>query len=449
MSSASGRTQAVAPVPHHGAGSENVSAAAASSRSQPAPSWRLLPLASRCYIAGVVGAGVTLLGIAAPQVSERDAPLVVALAVLSFVAAFAKVTVAVPSSSSTISFCYVIDFIALLAVGPPAAVLTGATGAWSQVTFRTIRAGANYRAWFSIAAVIVTVNVAGTIWDAFETPSLTPRIAVLLALAATAIAYFVANTLLVAAAVGLSTGQPTLHVWRTNFLSLWTGHIAGFTIAVVAATGLTHSTLWLFALTVLVLGLTYHKLHAYVVGLSESLTDAMTTLPNLRYLRTHVPQEISRAKRERKPLALIMIDLDEFKMINDTYGHSAGDMALRHVAETLRASVRSYDVCARYAGDEFVVVLPGCPAEEAEKKARLLQRAVAERAFEPVSGRSIAVRISAGTAVYPADGETLDALVAVADREMFQDKRGSRHRAVPGGQGAPAPTEELAGILAR
>src|SRR6185436_3760246 len=157
-----------------------------------------------------------------------------------------------------------------------------------------------------------------------------------------------------------------------------------------------------------ILALTYDTLHAYVEGLSESLIDPLTDLPNLRYLRTHAAQEVDRAQREATTLAVLMIDVVGFKTINDTYGHRAGDLALREVAQRLQASVRSYDICARYAGDEFVVVLPGCPAEEAQAKAIALQRAIAEARFEPAPGETRPLEISVGVAMYPEQGETFD-----------------------------------------
>jgi diguanylate cyclase (GGDEF)-like protein len=143
-----------------------------------------------------------------------------------------------------------------------------------------------------------------------------------------------------------------------------------------------------------------------------------------------------------------MIDVNDFKSINDTYGHSVGNLALRHVAQRLQASIRSYDLCARYAGDEFVVVLPGCPADEARKKARFLQRAVADHRFEPAGGVAVALRISVGGAVFPNDGKTLDDLLSVADHEMFRDK----HRANDGAttfanrDGEQVQSEDLAGV---
>jgi diguanylate cyclase (GGDEF)-like protein len=153
----------------------------------------------------------------------------------------------------------------------------------------------------------------------------------------------------------------------------------------------------------------------------DSLTDPLTGLPNTRSLFLHLTRELARAERMGSAVALIVMDLDDFKVINDTHGHRAGDRALREVGRGLRAAIRPYDTCVRYAGDEFIVVLSGCGREEADAKRRELQNIVARLALEVESGL-IPMAISAGIAVFPEDGETYESLLAVADREMYVDK---------------------------
>src|SRR5207248_5366568 len=97
-------------------------------------------------------------------------------------------------------------------------------------------------------------------------------------------------------------------------------------------------------------------------------------------------RELARAARLGTEISLLVMDLDNFKDINDTHGHHVGDRALREVAGVLRNGIRPYDMCVRYAGDEFMVVLAGCGAEEAERKRIELQRAVGGVHFEPSAG---------------------------------------------------------------
>jgi len=153
-----------------------------------------------------------------------------------------------------------------------------------------------------------------------------------------------------------------------------------------------------------------------------SLTDPLTALPNTRFMEGHIERELARSDRDRTGLALIVIDVNDFKEINDSHGHAAGDRALRGVAQTLRDNVRPYDVCVRYAGDEFIVVLADCTREEAECKRLELEDAVAGLLFEPQPGVVVPLSISAGAAVFPRDGRSYDALLAAADRRMYGNK---------------------------
>ena len=159
-----------------------------------------------------------------------------------------------------------------------------------------------------------------------------------------------------------------------------------------------------------------------------SLTDPLTSLPNPRSLFVHATRELARAKRLRASLALLVLDLDDFKQINDRYGHHAGDRTLCDVARILRDAIRPYDICARYAGDEFIVILSECIEEEAVRKRDELQQTVLERGFEPRPGTRLPMSIAAGVAMFPADGQSYEALLAAADRRMYQDKAGRKQR---------------------
>src|SRR6202140_2381230 len=147
----------------------------------------------------------------------------------------------------------------------------------------------------------------------------------------------------------------------------------------------------------------------------DSLTDPLTALPNTRFMFMHLTRELARAERLKSEVALLVMDVDNFKEVNDTYGHHIGDRALRDIAGVLRTGIRPYDICVRYAGDEFIVVLSGCGGEEAERKRLELQRAVDHLQFEPRPGQMLPLAISIGAAIFPHDGETYETLLANAD----------------------------------
>ncbi len=168
----------------------------------------------------------------------------------------------------------------------------------------------------------------------------------------------------------------------------------------------------------------------------DSLTDPLTGLPNTRFLFMHLTRELARAQRLGSEVALMVMDLDNFKDINDQHGHHTGDRALCEVARVLRAAIRPYDICVRYAGDEFIVVLSGCNIEEANQKRHELQKEVDEVYFEARPGKRLRLGISVGVAVFPRDGEPYEEIVAIADTRMYLDKA-ERKRAAA----APAAAE--------
>jgi diguanylate cyclase (GGDEF)-like protein len=155
---------------------------------------------------------------------------------------------------------------------------------------------------------------------------------------------------------------------------------------------------------------------------AESLTDALTDLPNARHLQSFVIDALARAEPKNVPVALMVIDVDNFKRINDRYGHDAGNRALCTVARALQESVRAGDLCARYAGDEFVVVLIGCDMETADAKRVQIRRAIEQQPFEARPGVVSRVKVSIGVAVFPVDAATYDGLMAAADRRMYGEK---------------------------
>jgi diguanylate cyclase (GGDEF)-like protein len=158
----------------------------------------------------------------------------------------------------------------------------------------------------------------------------------------------------------------------------------------------------------------------------DSLTDPLTGLPNRRSMFVHLSRELARAERLKSEVAIIVMDIDGFKAINDTYGHNVGDHALREVAIALQGALRPYDLCVRYAGDEFIVVLADCSREAADAKRRELQARIAEVQLDVRAGKRLRLGVSAGAAVFPHDGGTYEELLADADHLMYRDKAARR-----------------------
>jgi diguanylate cyclase (GGDEF)-like protein len=159
--------------------------------------------------------------------------------------------------------------------------------------------------------------------------------------------------------------------------------------------------------------------------------DDLTGLPNRSWFFDRLDEEIDRAGRYGNKLSLVMIDLDHFRAVNDSFGHPLGDMALAEVARLLAANVRTSDVVARYGGEEFMIILPETDAEQAALAAEKL-RVVVEVNDISMEGPEIKVTISCGVAdlasVRPKKGSLRDALVVAADRAMHQAKKNGRNQ---------------------
>jgi diguanylate cyclase (GGDEF)-like protein len=180
-----------------------------------------------------------------------------------------------------------------------------------------------------------------------------------------------------------------------------------------------------------------------------ALTDRLTSLANTWGMNAGADHALARAAHEQEPLAVLMLDIDRFKDVNDTHGHEAGDRALKVVARVLSQAVRPNDVCARYGGDEFVVLLANCDVHQADRRAAELKRQVAALRFEATPGVPTPLRISVGAAVYPGDGRAFDTLLAVADRRMYHDKTMARRGAARWTELAETSSREAARTILR
>ena len=176
--------------------------------------------------------------------------------------------------------------------------------------------------------------------------------------------------------------------------------------------------------------------------------DPLTGLYNRRYLDSTLDRELSRCKREGLPLALIMIDLDHFKNVNDTYGHQAGDEIPKMLGATLSGFARAEDVACRYGGEEFLLLLPKVSIATAGERAEDLRRHFSEAVLQFGEFR-LQTTLSVGIAIYPDHGKSVDELLQSADRALYLAKRGGRNRVemescrVGGETGPTNPVAEL------
>jgi diguanylate cyclase (GGDEF)-like protein len=165
---------------------------------------------------------------------------------------------------------------------------------------------------------------------------------------------------------------------------------------------------------------------------SHALTDPLTGLPNARSLVLRFDEEAARARRTERTFQVVMLDLDEFKNVNDTYGHKVGDKMLREVAMIVQRQLREYDFLARYAGDEFVALVQEVPGTQVDELCTRIEKAVSNFALTVSGNRHARVGISVGTATFGEDGESLDQLLMAADDEMYRVKSSHRHeRSIP------------------
>ncbi|HZS10127.1 MAG TPA: diguanylate cyclase [Blastocatellia bacterium] len=170
----------------------------------------------------------------------------------------------------------------------------------------------------------------------------------------------------------------------------------------------------------------YNALH-HATTQEHALTDPLTRLPNSRALYLQFKKEANRANRESSQCCVMMMDLDRFKAVNDTYGHHTGDELLTSISRVIAGEMRSYDFLGRYAGDEFVAILPGITEDALEELTGRIVNAV-ESFSLPVRDRdSVDVGISIGAARYPAEGTTLERLLRIADRRMYKNKNMRRN----------------------
>ncbi len=162
--------------------------------------------------------------------------------------------------------------------------------------------------------------------------------------------------------------------------------------------------------------------------LDLAVTDKLTGLRNRRFFDQRLAEEIQHAIQHEKPMSLLMLDIDDFKHINDTYGHAAGDRMLRKLGQILSGRVWQVDVAARYGGEEFTVILPGTDLDAARRVAERLRQTVENATIRLEDNRKIGMTVSIGIACFPRCGDTAESLVEHADQALYTAKREGKNR---------------------
>lgn len=181
----------------------------------------------------------------------------------------------------------------------------------------------------------------------------------------------------------------------------------------------------------------------YKLTKTLAVTDELTGLHNYRFLQQRLDEEIERCRRYGKRLSLLMVDVDDFKRFNDTYGHIAGDAALSELGQVMQSVVREVDTVARYGGEEFSVVLPETDAAGAFVAAEKIREAVANHAFCDASmNRCVAMTVSLGLATFPTHAWDKESLLREADDALYNAKHGGKNRVRAPKRRAEEPAEE-------
>lgn len=178
--------------------------------------------------------------------------------------------------------------------------------------------------------------------------------------------------------------------------------------------------------------------HRYALELRQSVnntmalavTDDMTGLYNRRYFDRHLGVMLSKALEQDRDMALMILDIDHFKAVNDSHGHDVGDAVLKEFSARLKRNIRGVDLACRFGGEEFVVLMPDTDVRQADVVAERVRQAISERGFDVGTGRPLSVTVSAGVALNEGDSDTPESLIKRADVALYRAKREGRNRVV-------------------
>src|SRR3954449_6763647 len=234
------------------------------------------------------------------------------------------------------------------------------------------------------------------------------------------------NHLLMAPMLHLARGHSMRESGLFSYQSLSTDVVLAMLGVALAVLWSTNPWLIPFAVAPLLL---IHRSLSVPQLQEEARVDAKTGLFNARHFAAALNEELLRAERFERPLSLVMADLDLLRDINNTYGHLAGDAVLQGIAEVFRSHLRHYDVPARFGGEEFAILLPETPPEQAFEIAERIRRTVAARAYDvETSSEPIHATVSIGVAGFPRDGSDANELIHQADLAVYRAKLQGRNR---------------------
>ena len=377
---------------------------------------RLLPVVAPVALAGAAAfvAAVSTFASSRPGV-DLLAGVLALLVAAAFVEAFPVPVEGSPAGGVSLAAVFIVGA-AVIYGWAPAAIVAFLTAALIQLVQREAAIRLVYN-----ASVYCLGAVAAGAAASFE-PDVSGDASVLVTVLLSASAFFGVNILLTTAVVSR---------WaRKQFAPLLRGTLyrTAIPFATMASVALMLDVLWerepVFAAALVgplvAIALYQGSVHRALVATRLALTDALTGLGNERHFQERLQRELDRAELGRSSLTLCLIDLDDFKRVNDRFGHPAGNRALEQVASSLRHGGEAF----RLGGDEFALLLPG----RSEEEAHLIMASVADRIAAAQYSHGEPVTVSAGLATYPAHGVERNDLVRVADEALYRAKRDGKNR---------------------
>jgi diguanylate cyclase (GGDEF)-like protein len=315
-----------------------------------------------------------------------------------------------------------------------------------------IRAGKciPYRWTFSTAVCVLGVGAADAVFAAARDVVGDSSLGLVVAMTLAAFAYVATDTVLCGVAIVLIVPGSSRQDAIGDKDSLCVDATAATLGCLLAAAALVSP--W-FAFLAIPISLTAQRALLFSQLESEAQTDPKTSLGRVDWWRRRTEEMLRTSRTQREPMAVLLIDIDHFKMVNDRHGHLVGDEALRAVATILRSAIRAKDVIGRFGGEEFVIALPDTDLADAQVTADRLRTAVAASPLAAMCAGvlddpqldpdTFHLTVSIGIAVFPSDGQTVDELLFRADRAMYAAKAAGRDRVRSAADCAPADLARL------